>query len=371
MAWLSGWNKRIKVTVDCGNVDANLTHFPVLLYLSTSSGSGSDDVSAVFDEVGANSKKIAVTKDDGTTQCYVQIEKWDLGNEKAWLWTSLSSLVLSSSVDTILYLYFDNSRADNDAYVAVKDTATARNVWNAQYKTVQDMADASSPIVGSTTNGLDGTEGGSPTYQQAGQIAYAVYLTKLVGDGFNFGNPAALRPAHVTLSFWTKTTDYTRSLNGGIAYGAVFGDVNAYGYKVNFHESEAHLHISDGSSHYGLAVAIGDNLFHHWALTFDEQVVRAYKDGAEAAGSPVTAAVSISYPSGGADVFMIGMRADGQYGLGGTIDDVRVSSANRGGAWIKAENHAGRDTLIKDYAAMELYSAPRHGFTMFQDPGIV
>lgn len=61
-AWLSGWDKRVKLTADSGDIDANLSDFPVLVYLSTSSGRGPDDVSFVFDEVGANSKKIAVTR---------------------------------------------------------------------------------------------------------------------------------------------------------------------------------------------------------------------------------------------------------------------------------------------------------------------
>ena len=51
-------------------VDSDLTHFPVLLYLSSSSGQGDDDITAIFDTLGSNSKKIAVTKDDGETHLH-------------------------------------------------------------------------------------------------------------------------------------------------------------------------------------------------------------------------------------------------------------------------------------------------------------
>ena len=84
-----------------------LSGFPVLVYLSVSSGIGSTDVSAVFDELtsDANRKKIAITTSDGTTQCYVEIERWDDANEKAWLWVKVPSV--ASGAETDLYLYYD------------------------------------------------------------------------------------------------------------------------------------------------------------------------------------------------------------------------------------------------------------------------
>jgi hypothetical protein len=74
--WLSGWDKRAAITIDRSDITSNLTAFPVLLHLSSSSGIYGDNVSFVFNEVGSNSKKIAVTTNDGVTQCYVEIEKW-------------------------------------------------------------------------------------------------------------------------------------------------------------------------------------------------------------------------------------------------------------------------------------------------------
>jgi len=68
--WLSGWDKRVKLTIDQNDIDAALSDFPILVYLSTSSGRNSDDVSFVFDELASddNRKKIAVTKSDETTE---------------------------------------------------------------------------------------------------------------------------------------------------------------------------------------------------------------------------------------------------------------------------------------------------------------
>ncbi len=46
--WLSGFTKRMSFTIQASKVDATLTDYPVLLYLSTSSGAGSADVSTIF-----------------------------------------------------------------------------------------------------------------------------------------------------------------------------------------------------------------------------------------------------------------------------------------------------------------------------------
>ena len=131
MAWLAGWAKRVKITIDNTDIDAALANFPVLLYISAVSGRDPDDVTFIFDEVGANYLKIAVTEDDGTTECYVEVEKWDNGNEKAWLWTKVPAI--ASGADTDIYLYFDNAHADNAAHVGVTNSVVAENVWDANF----------------------------------------------------------------------------------------------------------------------------------------------------------------------------------------------------------------------------------------------
>jgi len=43
MAWLAGWDKRIKITIDHDDIDAALVNFPILIYLSGASGIGDID----------------------------------------------------------------------------------------------------------------------------------------------------------------------------------------------------------------------------------------------------------------------------------------------------------------------------------------
>jgi len=139
--WLSDWAKRVTVTVNASQLtDSNdLTWFPVMLELGTSVGMTGDDVSCIFDEVGDNWQKIAVTTSDGETELYVEIEKWDDANEQAWLWVSKTGWVIDSETDTTLYLYYDSTHADNDTYVGDPGSTTAQNVWDSNFKFVSHM----------------------------------------------------------------------------------------------------------------------------------------------------------------------------------------------------------------------------------------
>lgn len=160
MSWLGTWKNRIKLTIDQTKVDAALSDFPVLIKLSSSSGIGTDDLTAVFDELAsdANRKKIAVTTSNETTQCYVEIERWDDANELAWLWVKVPSV--AHDADTILYLYYDSAQADNSTYVGDTTDAAAKSVWDANFQLVVHMGQApagASSIKDSTTNVRHGT----------------------------------------------------------------------------------------------------------------------------------------------------------------------------------------------------------------------
>lgn len=131
-SWLSGWSpfNRIRIVIDHTKVDSSLSWFPCMIRISSSCGSSSQDMTRVFDELGANKLKIAVTSDDGVTQLYVEIEKWDNVGEEAILWVSKSGWTISNTADTVIYLYYDSAHADNNSFVGVTGAAPAQAVWD-------------------------------------------------------------------------------------------------------------------------------------------------------------------------------------------------------------------------------------------------
>lgn len=149
--WLGTWAQRYEVTSDSTVIDADLTQFPITIFIDSTAGKGSTDVTAIFDELtsDANRFKIAVTDADGTTQLYVEIEKWDDANEVAVLHVSKAAWVLDGDADQKLYFYYDFAQDDNTTYV--KDYNP--NVWDPYFVGVWHMTEQRAPAVTITDNG--------------------------------------------------------------------------------------------------------------------------------------------------------------------------------------------------------------------------
>ncbi|MCK4529511.1 DUF2341 domain-containing protein, partial [candidate division WOR-3 bacterium] len=168
MGWLNSWKKRVKLIVDNTNIDGDLSNFPILIKISNSSGIGSTNVTSIFTELGSdtNRKKVAITTSDGTTQCYVEIERFDYSNSVAWLWVKAPSVASGATTD--FYLYYDNSKSDNTSYIGDTGDTPAQSVWDSNFKLVMHMAqdpngDVAGAIKDSTSNVNHGTPAGAMT----------------------------------------------------------------------------------------------------------------------------------------------------------------------------------------------------------------
>ena len=151
MAWLNGFYNRFKMTIASSDVDSTLTDFPVMITLTSGSGKTNFDVTGVFDELSYDDrKKIAVTLDDGTTQCPVEIEYWNNTEERAFLWTKVPSVY--SSVNTDLYFYYDatysgTTSSGNVGYVAEINDTDYQMVVNYNIEGTYDTNNVARPSV--------------------------------------------------------------------------------------------------------------------------------------------------------------------------------------------------------------------------------
>ncbi|MFC1866485.1 DUF2341 domain-containing protein, partial [Chloroflexota bacterium] len=190
--WLGTWQDRIEIKVDYSKVESTLTNFPALIHLSSSSGTNSADLTEVFDELKADSNrnKIAVTKSDGTTQCYVEIESWDDADEQAWLWVRIP--IVNFESDTILYLYYDSAQPDNTSYVGDAGSIPAENVWNSDFEGVWhlegDYDGATNEVKDSTSNANHGQGGGGIASQAPTEVA------SVIGGGQYFNGDSGSNP---------------------------------------------------------------------------------------------------------------------------------------------------------------------------------
>ena len=124
------------ITIDHTEIDSALTDFPLMVNLSSSSGTGSLDSTAIFDELGSSSLKIKAMS--GATECYIEIETWDSTTEKAVLWVKIPSI--SSTVDTEIVLSYDSTWSDNSSYVGVTGSTPGKAVWDSNFVAVYHMA---------------------------------------------------------------------------------------------------------------------------------------------------------------------------------------------------------------------------------------
>jgi hypothetical protein len=352
MAWLGTWGNRIKLTIDSSKVDtANLTNFPVMVYLSAASGIGDVDASCVFDELtsDANRKKIAVTSSDGTTELYVEIERWDDANEKAWLHVKVPTV--SYSADTVLYLYFDSSHADNTTYIGDIGSTPGQAVWDSNFKAVYHMAqdpngDVTDAIKDSTSNANDGTPNGSMTTSDL--------VDGKVGKGIDFdGTDDTVQTPAITISQLTImiVCKHSSSLDwDGIAVAS--DDSSSDWWQItNGPSGKMKFNYSANGSGTGENVYVGDSVvnddaFHMLTGTVDNTPeMKLFVDGEIDTPYSKTWDTLSAVSTIVEEVKFATIRDDVYYG-DTIICEVRISDIARSAAWIKATYHSLWDSLI-------------------------
>ena len=359
---LEGWDstKRLKLVIDSDLIDADLTDFPVAIFLSTSCGIGAIDASVVFDELtsDANRFKIAVTTADGVTQCYVEIEVWDDANETAVLHVKVP--FISADQDTELYLYFDSDQPDNTDYVGDTGDAAAQAVWDSNFDAVWHMAqdpdgDAADSILDSTANGNDGTPSGTMT---AADLVDGLNGAKAIDfdgtdDRINITDYKAIggsqnRTSEIVFKVPTMTTTIRRLLS--------WGDDTTAGQKWHMRlqksdESPAGaLRQEVASANVQDSVGgLDDDDWHYGAATLDGATqgdVSLNVDGVEMTETYTSPGQAVNTDITGRDV-----KIGSGYGVtwencDGLIGEVRISDTNRSAAWVKATYHSLFDTLV-------------------------
>jgi len=353
--WLTGWDQRVKLTIDNTKIDSELFHFPVTVILSPTHGD------CVFDELtaDANRLKIAFTKSDGTTEMYGEIEKWDDANESAVIHVSLAGWGIASDVDTNFYLYYDVDHADNSTYIGDSGSAAAQGVWNSGYEFVYHMVDAtSSTILDSTLHDDDGskTEIDNPV-EISGMVGFAQSFDGSDDTVLFSGIADAFGDDYYTIDFLVKPMDITTP-----AYWSDFSSGNNSAVLIGY--QSGYFNIFGGSYPTGAAsntqiAATGVGSYD--LLTFTKTInnLHGYRNG--------TLIFNVNRIQGNfspGSGYAIGALYAGTGHAEGVIDEVRGSNIERSAAWIKATYNTLWDTLLT-YGSEEVLGEVSSGNMMF------
>ncbi len=305
------WRYRTTLAIDHTKVGADLTDFPVLV-----------------DVTNANLTKAQIDGDDilftdgSWTKLDHEIEMFDHATGRLVAWVRVPSL--SSTTDTILYIYYGNPTASNQENVA--------GVWDSNFKMVHHLEETTDTHYDSTMNNNDGTPEGGLNQDAIGKIDGA--------DGFDPVENAYIRIGDddtidfngtQTLEMWIKTDNKTAlmiladnaapigsacTVHASIPIGGRF--MYRRGNTTHDWEALSTSDIADGEWHYVVGIDDGNGF-------------KIYVDGVkEYDGTPL----GYGTPSTIENDLLIGSRLGTLFFFNGTIDEVRISSVNRTADWV-------------------------------------
>src|SRR3989344_1737536 len=319
------WNYRKTITIDNVKVpNTDQTDFPVLVDITDS-------------DLAANARSdgfdIFFTSSDGTTKLAHEREIYTTATGRLTTWVKVPTL--STSVDTLIYMYYGNASSGDMQDVAPIKTA----VWDSNYKGVWHLGAGDSTAANfyqdSPTGNSDGTltDGDGDVTQTDGQIGKAMNFN--TGDvDFITTADTAEGASTITVSAWVKLTNNT-DYHGLMSHTNGSSASDGWWLTLVVNQNNYNLSLSDADhTTAGFPSTVGN--WYYLTVTFDDasNLGRAYHNGV-----PYVIFNSADQITESASTFKIGKEGS-SYGdsfwLGG-IDEVRLSGMVRTEQWIQTE----------------------------------
>jgi Concanavalin A-like lectin/glucanases superfamily len=259
--------------------------------------------------------------------------KWEMESYSATTGAIVAHVLrptLSHTTDDTIGMYYGGS------FSSFQSTASA--VWDATFTAVYHLPDGTAlNTADSTTSVNNGTNSGATPavgkIDGGASFAGAPYIVM----GTN-GFPSGVGP--LTLEAWFKPSSLPAT------YGAVvsMGDVTVAITGVGIYAYGSNIVIGGAGNAVEVIGALSVGTWYHAVCTYDGTQERAYLNGVELPGSPLTKSFNITRK---ADFERIG---DDGYGdtFSGVIDEVRILNSARSADWILTEyrNQSAPGTYI-------------------------
>jgi hypothetical protein len=315
-AWYGGsWSHRISITVAHTQVGSTLTDFPVYVDLST--------LPADFHaNVKSDGSDIRVTAADGTTEVPREVVSYSAGTDSGEVYFKAPSL--SSSSDTVFYIYYGNAAASEPATTA---TYGRDNVWSNGFGGVWHMGTAT--LVDSTGQVGDSTSntgtitttsrfGTATDYSGASQRSIIPDASSINADVLN----------SLTYTLWLQGDSFTRSMEKGDQYFLL--NIAGAGEQGPLVKINASNKMADsGSLSTGTWYMLGGRYSYAGGSS---GVLDAIKNGSLI---DTTTGLTDQIDSSSKGLYL--GSDDSSIYFNGRIDEVRISSVVRSEDWLAAE----------------------------------
>ena len=332
--WNTSWSYRKQITFNNASQSANLTNFPVGVFLKTTN--------FTFSEAQAALQDIRFIDNGGSTALPYEIVAV-VANTSAEIWVNVPQVDASSSTDFI-YMYYGNG--------AASDAQNVTGTWNSNYIAVYHMNDNpdTSHIKDSTADNWTGTK------QGAGHPAVGTgILDTSVGKAQVFPYPGntndqincgtgltSLNIGTVEAMFQAQTTNKVMVSNGN--WGT---DVNGFNCTIRQNHIFGEVCNATANTRIEGGTTVTNNATNYYAFSWEgvNSYLNLYLNGASDAThvkqvvNPVCTTYSLRIGLDGAQ------SGSATYCYDKVLDEIRISNIARPATWVAATYLTLHDTF--------------------------
>lgn len=313
--WNTLWQYRRTITIDHTKVNSDQTDYPVLIDLTDA---------GLTTEAQTNGNDFVFT-DINQAKLSHEIESYDSATGHLIVWIRVPAL--SSTANTLLYMYYGNSLSGNQQ--------TKNAVWDSSNRMVLHLAETFGTQYDSTINGnnaaptngvVQGTAGridGSDTFDGTNDYMQIPHSNSLTGFSQGF-----------TAGFWLRLGDVSRRQTILNKYNSAAGQRSWY---VEYQTNRLGFFASQDGTNYGEWHATFIPTAGTWyfiTITWEPNAVpKFYVNGMQVATSG-TAKIASIYNNVGVPLYVGRCPYDSTRYLKGSLDEIRISNPARSAGWI-------------------------------------
>jgi biopolymer transport protein ExbB len=329
--WDSEYHTRHQITIDTTKLTGPVMSFPVLVRIRNNE--------VTYAKIGADGASLRFVDVDQQTVIPHEVDTWVSGGN-SFVWIKLSMDPAASPRK--LWMYYDNPNVTTSS-----NPAAVFGSWTSvQHMGTTGLADSSGHNHTATSANGGTTPGAGPVH--IGNVSdfdgNNDYLELPNENDFDF-------TAELGVSAWVQISTFNVDYQTIVAKGDM-----AWRMQRNATTRAAQFGTNNSENLNGTKT-VDDNQWHHVAITYDGTTKRLYFDG-----NLDTSAANASIGNTGFSVRIGENQEAGQSGSPGgyrywesNMDEVRIGSAERSAAWIKAEFLTVDDMDFADVSPAESY----------------